>query len=275
MPLPPEFSQVEHLQSVIRKWLNREVRDYFIELGGDEWDPDITTPRGSLRTACTHLDSDSIVMTQMRWQLFERIRRSAFDMPYYGIPVGTYQQTRKFRPQIKLYFQEDIGDVADGFSPVSGEISFRLMDAEVSGINPALAQTYANRIETNFGVGGGYLWRKGRLLVSYTDNEKGYGLKIFCRTENDARDLIDRVLDIQTHTPDWSKLNVSENSNAAAAYPTLPPNDFIYGSSRRLPRKRPVADVRFQASYLNIWGMTNPVTLFDRTGLYPSALVSQ
>lgn len=274
MTLPAEFSHVEHLQSVIRKWLNREVRDYFQDVGGDEWDEDITTPRGSLRVACTHLDSDSIIMTEMRWQLFERIRRSAFDQPYYGIPTGYYHQTRKFKPQVTLYFQEDIADTDPGFSPVTGQITFRLMEYESGNINQAIAQTLANRIETNFGIGGGYLWRKGRLMCTYTDNERGYKLQILARTETDARDLIDRVLDLQTHAPDWEKLNISENQNAAAAYPTIPQNDFIYGSSRRLPRKRPVADVRFQASYLNIWGLTNPVTLYDRTGLYPSALVS-
>ncbi|MEM6837683.1 MAG: hypothetical protein AAF609_12605 [Cyanobacteria bacterium P01_C01_bin.120] len=274
MPIPPEFREQDHLQDVIRKWINREVRDYFIDLGGDEWDPDLREPRANLRYACQHKDRDSLLMTSLRWQLFERIRRSAFDQPYYGIPVGSHHQTRKFKPQVTLYFQEDIGDVEPSFSPVTGQITFRLMTYEGGNLNPAIAQTLANRIETNFGVGGGYLWRKGRLMATYTDNERGYKLQIYARTEGDARDLIDRVLDIQTHTPNWENLNISENQNAAAAYPTLPPNDVIYGSSRRLPRKRPVASVRFQASYLNIWGLTNPVTLYDRTGLYPSALVS-
>jgi len=274
MALPPDFAAQEHLQSVVRRWVNREIREYFQDVGGDEWDPDITTPRASLRVACTHLDSDSLIMTQLRWQLFERIRRSAFDMPYFGIPVGLHHQTKKYRPQVRLYFMEDIGDVEPTFSPVAGELSFRLMDHTEETITPAVAQTLANRIQTNFGVGGGYIWRKGRLMCTYTENERGYKLQVYARTEADARDLITRVLDIQNHSPNWERMNVSENQNAATAYPTIPSNQRIYGEQRRLPRKRPVANVRFQASYLNIWGLTNPITLYDRTGIYPSALAS-
>lgn len=274
MALPPEFQAQEHLQSVIRRWVNREVRDYFIDLGGDEWDPDIASPRGSLRLACTHEDTDSLLMTQLRFMLFERIRRSAFDVPYYGIPIPGYHVSSKFRPQIALYFQEDIQDVEPGFSPVDGIVRFRLMDYESSGITPPIAQTFANRIETNFGNGGGFVWRKGRVMCSYTDRERGYKLQILARDDTYARQLIERVLDIQNHTPDWSRLNVSANQNEAAAYPPIPGNELIYGESRRLPRRRPVADVRFQASYLNIWGLTNPQVLYDRTGIYPSALAS-
>lgn len=274
MPLPPEFNHQEHLQSVIRKWANREVIDYFSDLGLDETDDDISSSRGSLRTACRHLDTDSLIMTQLRWMLFERIRRSRFDQPYYGVPIGDFHQTRRFKPQITLYFQEDIQDVEPGYSPVSGELSFRLMDHTRETINPEIATTYAQRIESNFGQGGGYLWRKGRVMCSYTDRERGYKLQILARDDSYARDLINKVLDVQNHTPDWSRFNVSENQNAAAAYPPVPPNDRIYGEQRRTPRKRPVADVRFQASYLNIHGLTNPVVLFDRTGLHPTALAS-
>lgn len=274
MPIPPEFQEQEHLQSVVRRWINREVRDYFSDLGGDDWDPDLNSGRANLRYACEHKDTDSLIMTQLRWQLFERIRRSAFDMPYFGIPVSGLNRERRFKPQIVLYFQEDIGDVEPTFSPVDGRISFRLMDYTESTINPSVAQTFANRIETNFGAGGGYLWRKGRVMCTYTDPDRGYGLQLLVRDETYGRDLIERVLDLQNHTPDWAKMNVKENKNPAEAYPTIPENKIVYGESRRTSRRRPVADVRFQVSFLNLEHLTNPVTLYDRTSLYPSALVS-
>lgn len=272
VPLPAEFSQVEHLQSVIRKWMNREIRDYFNDLGGEDWDPDISTSRGSLRVACEHYDSDSLIMTQLRWALFERIRLQKVQVPYYGIPVSSFHETRKFKPQIMLYFLEDLGDTDDTYAPVAGEISFRLMDHDSSSINPTVAQIYANRIETRFAEGGGYIWRKGKVMCSYSDWSKGYQLQLLCRNDNDARLLIERVLDIQNDTPDWEKMNVSENQEPAAAYPTLPGNDLIYGKSRRAPRRRPIADVRFQYAVLNVHGLVNPVPLVDRSGLWPSAL---
>ena len=42
--LPLDFNDFEHLQSVIRKVHNKEVREAFSDLGGDEWLPNINTP---------------------------------------------------------------------------------------------------------------------------------------------------------------------------------------------------------------------------------------
>ena len=272
MALDPAFRRQEHLQDVIRIWINREVRDYFSDLGGDEWDEDIRTPRGSLRVACTHDDGDSLIMTQLRWQLFERIRLQRFQVPYYGIPVSEIHEQRKFKPQIMLYFQEDLQDTTEDYAPVTGEISFRLMNHDSSSINPTVAQTYANRIESRFLNGGGYIWRKGKIMCTYNDWGKGYALKLLSRNDNDARQLIDRVLDIQSDTPDWEKMNVNENQQPAAAFPTIPERDLIYGKQRRRPRRRPIADVRFQYAILNVHELVNPIPLADRSGIWPSAL---
>lgn len=54
--LPNNFSEWEHLQSVLIRAQNKFVREEFKDLGGDDWIPDINTPRGSLRQACTHKD---------------------------------------------------------------------------------------------------------------------------------------------------------------------------------------------------------------------------
>lgn len=274
MPLPPEFSEQEHLQDAIRRWMNREIRDYFADVGGDEWDEDITTPRASLRVACTHKDSDSLLMTSLRWDLFERVRLQRIQVPITGIPAGDAIETRKYKPQIFLYFQEDLADVDGDYAPVSGEISFRLMQYNYDQINPAIAQTFATRINSNFALGSGYVWRKGKTTVVYTDKAKGYQLRLNCRTQNDGIQLINQVLDINTDSYDADKCTVTENQSAAAAYPTIPPNDFIYGDTRRLPRRKPVADVRFQYALLHVWGLRHPIPLVDRTTLWPSALVA-
>ncbi len=272
--LPPEFNEQEHLQDTVRKWINREVRKYFSDVGGDDWDPDIVSPRASLRVACTHRDTDSLIMTQLRWQLFERIRRQTFDMPYFGIPVTSFNETRKFKPQIMLYFQEDLQDVEPGYSPVTGEVSFRLMNYDSSSITPTVAQTFANRIASNFGQGGGFVWRKGRVMCSYTDWSKGYQLQILARDETFARNLVTQVLDIQNDTPEWKRFNVNENQDESSRYPIVPPNERIYGEVRRTARERPLADVRFQFAVLNVHGLQNPIPLYDRSGVYPGALAS-
>lgn len=272
--VPPSYPE-ENLQSVIRRWMNREIREYFNDFGVDEnWSPDLTTPRGVLASVLQHSDDDTYQITQLKCWFFEHIKSQAYRVPYYGIPVASYQETRKFKPQIKLFFQEDFADVDPDFPPVTGEVSFRLANHTHETITPAIAQQFATRIDTSFATGAGRVWRKGKDMASYTDKARGYQLQLLSRSEADARILIESILDIQQDTPDWSKMNYSSNQEEMTAYPTLPPVDFIYGDSRRLPRKRPIADVRFMSAFLHVWGMPNPIVLVDRTGAHSTALVA-
>ncbi|MEO0538388.1 MAG: hypothetical protein AAF215_31560 [Cyanobacteria bacterium P01_A01_bin.123] len=274
MPLPSNFSSSEHLQDLVKKWYNREVRDFFQDLGADDFDPDLTSPRSSLRVACTHLENDSLMMTHMRMSLFDRLRLAKFQQPYIGIPVSSFQEQRKFKPQIMLYFQEDVQDIEPGYAPVTGEISFRLMQYSHETITPPIAQNFANRINSNFNIGGGYVWRKGKVMVSYSDWGKGYQLQLLCRTEGEGRQLINQVLDIQADAFNESKMAIKESAAPSVAYPTVPEIERVYGESRRLPRRRPIAEVRFQYAVLHIWGLPNPVTLVDRSGTWSNPLVA-
>ena len=268
MALPGNFSEWEHLQSVLIQAYNRAIRDEFNDVGDETWDPDITTPRGSLRVACTLKDDDSALMTTLRLMLFYLVlgQGGALQTPVYGIPIPSFQEARKFKPQIQLYFQESPHDVEDGYAPVTGEISFRLMHESTETITTAEATSLANKIRAEFATGTGYIWKKGKVLVSYTDRARGYQLQLLCRNKTEGRELIQKVLQIQGHAPDWENMNVSENEEPAAKFPTIPQTKTIMGKSRKLPRARPIADCRFQYATLHVWGLPNPITLVDRTG---------
>jgi hypothetical protein len=274
MPQPPQ--PAENLQDIIKKWFNREVREYFSDLNVDDnWDPDLTAPRVSLANACQHKDEDSLLLTMLKAWFFEHIKSQPYRVPYYGIPVSSLQSERKFKPQIFLYFLEDADSVDPDYSPVPGEISFRLMNYTTETITPTVAATYANRIRLAFGNGdAGYLWRKGKDMATYNEWDKGYALKILTRSKSEAREVVSKVLDIQNDTPDWSKMNYSENEEPMQAYPTVPELDLLYGKTRRRPRRRPIADCRFQYALLHVHGVPHPVVLYDRTGIYPTALVA-
>lgn len=278
MPLPDNFSPVEHLQDTIRRTFRLEVREWFrdIDLDGDL---DITTPRSSLALACEHRDDDSFNMTMGRIMLFETLRGRFADR-LVGTSEGTGTTTyrtdirRRTRPKIRLYFLEDASDVEPGYAPVDGQISFRLMDHTPETITPAIAQTYAQRIKSNFETGGGFVWKKGRNMYSYSDWDKGYQLQLLCRNDAEARRIVDAVLDVQTDTPEWAYFNEKVNAEPASAFPTVPEIDRAYGEQRRQPRRRPVADVRFQYASLEVLGVANPIILVDRTGVLPMSLVS-
>jgi len=270
MSLPDQFNAFEHLQDTWRKVHNRRVREHFRDLAepDQEWDATIETPRGALRVACTMSDNDTADMTIIRTLLFWVVlgEASALQVPVYGIPVPAYQEARKFNPQIMLYFQEDLQDVADGYAPVTGEITFRLMNQSAQTLSQAEVQQYALRVRSAFASGMGYVWKKGKVMCSYTDRERGYQFKMLCRSKAEGKSLIQQVLDIQNHTPNWKFLNTSENEEVMERYPTVPPNQTILGRSRRMPRARPIADVRFQFASLHIWGLQNPIVLVDRSG---------
>jgi hypothetical protein len=272
MPQPPQ--PAENLQDIIKKWFNREVREYFSDLNIDEnWDPDLTSSRASLANSCQHKDEDSLLQTLLKAWFFEHVKSQTYRVPYYGIPVNDFQENRRFKPQIKLYFREDLEDVEPSYTPVAGEITFRLIDHTSETITPTVAATFANRIKLAFGAdGSGYIWRKGKDMASYSDWGKGYQLQLLVRSETEGRELIGKVLDIQNDTPIWSKMNYSTNEEPMAAYPTIPAQDFIYGETRRVPRKRPIASCRFQYALLHVQGIASPIVLYDRSYTYASAL---
>lgn len=276
MALPDNFSPFEHLQNVFRMVYNRQVRQEFNDVGGDDWEPEINTARGSLRTACTMTDNDNLGMMFMRVWLFYVILRKASDFHpgIYGIPIPSYQEARRFQPQIQLYFQEDHTDVEPGYAPITAEISFRLMNETNETITEPEAKILANKIDTLFASGSGYTWKKGKVQCTYTDREKGYALRLLCWNKAEGKKVIEQVLDIQNDTPDWKKMNVSENEEAINAFPTVPPNDVIFGKRRRKPRKRPSATVRFQYALLHVRGMPHPVVLVDRSRIFREQLAS-
>lgn len=268
MPLPSEFNEWEHLQSVIMQVHNRIVRDEF----NDADDDNISTPRSSLKTACLLKDSDSILMTLIRYWLFYVDIRKAMDLqtPVYGMPIDSFQSDFTYKPQVKLYFKEDLEDVESGYAPITAEVSFRLYDERYDTFTPSEAQALANRIRSEFSGGGGYRWRKGRIKVSYRRPEQGYQMIITASSDSEAREVIGKVLSLQGHSVDPDYLSIS---NRASAPPTVPPMEVIYGKSRRLPRKRPVGYVRFQYAELHLWGVPQAITLVDRTGYRPNPLL--
>ena len=214
-------------------------------------------------------------MVQARLSLFYYTLRQAQDLqaPVYGMPVGQVNETRRYRPQICLYFKEPLDEVDPDFHPLEAQIKFRLMNETETTITEAELRTIATKIKQEFGANFGYKWRKGKTLCNYNDQEKGYSLQIYAYSITEGKELIGKVLDIRGHTPEWERLNVSENDQSSAAYPTLPPLRNVLGKQVRLPRRRPVGNVQFTHSTCQIWGLQKPVALIDLRGRLLNTLV--
>lgn len=272
MPLPQGFQEFEHLQDIYRRTLNQIVRDEFNDTDWEDDNPDLTTARSHLRYACTHKDSDSGIMTQMRTDLFYMVLRKASDLhpPVYGIPSIDFQELVRFHPQITLFFTQDQDSVPDDLTPIRAEISYRLMNETPQTMTEAKARAIGNEIKNTFGVSGGYRWRKGKYQCSYTDQSKGYFMRINAYSEAEGREVIQKVLSLNEHTLDNDFLKISPPNGPTT---DVTGTQFVYGKNRRKPRKRPIGYVRFRYAQMDLHGLPEPIMLVDRTGYYKRALV--
>lgn len=273
--LPPEFNDVEHFQSVARNYLNREILQDFHDLGDETWQPHIGTSRASMRVALTHKDDDSLLLTHGRMMLYYMTYRKAQDLqaPIYQTPYIYDNISRKFKPQITLYFRENYTNENQGQHLVQGELSFRLIHKDSETITESDINHYAHKINTLFGANSGFIWHKGKICCSYIDKDKGYQSHILCRDKSEGRRVIEQLLDVQGHTPDWKYMYVSENEEPGERYPNKPSTVKILNKIEKKPTFRPIAAVTFKRAYILIWGKGKPITLVDKTGKYQTAVI--
>jgi len=274
MALPNNFSSWEHLQTVLMQVQNRIVRDEFNDVGDDSWEPEIITPRGSLRVACTLKDDDSAVESLIKLWLFYGVLRKARDFhpPIYGIPCTDFQEEMAFYPQVKLYFSQDWEGVPEGKTPVQARARFRLKGETSASMNEAKAKALAQQIKAEFAsTAQGYVWTKGKHKISYQDPSNGYLLSINAASDEEAEQLIKKILSIQNHPFDIEKMILHTPKKNSVNNPTE--TRLVYGQQRKKLRWRPTANVRFRWSTLQIHGLPRDVALIDRTGYFPDALL--
>lgn len=267
MPLPEGFSEWEHLQNLVLRDHNKAVKEFF----KNEPDDDLTTSKSSLKHACIIKDDDTTAMTQMRMWLFEITIRHAqsIQAPIYGIPTTSFHDSVAFLPQVRLFFREDGDDVEEDYSPVTSEITFRLMGETPQTMTEVKANRLGEKIKDIFAANKGYRLKRGRTKMTYLDKEKGYDFRLLVWDKLEGKQLITNVLDIQRHKPNWDNLSVIEREKT---YPIIPSKETIFGKSRRKPRERPVAYVRFRWAELKLHGLVKDIILCDMTGYWRNAL---
>jgi hypothetical protein len=263
MPLPDNFNSSEHLQSTLIRVFNRIIRDEFSDTGDE---PDLNVPRSSLKQACLLNDDDTNTMMLLRLFLFYfGLGKIKELIPvFYGEPIHEIQASRKYQPKVTLIFKESERDAIDRDSrPSWGEISFRLMNETSETLTKQKLTTLANKIRTEFGTGNGFIWNKGKDMATYIETSRGYDFKLLCRTKEHAKAVVNKVLDIQGHSPNWENFNYKENEAKNTAFPVTPPNIRILGKTKKTPVRRPNVDVIFRRADVHIWGLPEPITLIS------------
>lgn len=181
----------------------------------------------------------------------------------YSIPVTTFQDQFRFPPQVKLIFSQYKEDLGESGKKIRAEISFKLTGETGETMTPAKALIVARNIKREMVTGALLKIERGKIIITYLDKEKGYDFRLKVKDEAEGRRVIKKVMDIQAHVPEWSRLCVHESR---ASFPDLPSRELIYGESRRPPRRRPVGLVPFKYAEMHVWGLNAPVSLVDTTG---------
>ncbi len=270
MPLPDNFNAWEQLQDTLRFWHNKAVNKYFKNTTSDS----LTTPKESLKVACTMRDGDTATMTMMRLWLFEVTAGHAQSLqaPIYGVPVQELQRDSKFRPQIKLYFKEPYSfeKHGDGTEQVRGEIGFRIMNRTAETISRADAEQYALEIKNAFATPP-LIWKKGKFKCTYLDLENGLDLRLLCATKLEGQSLVQSVLNIVDKTYNDDNFQFIENTKE---FPTNPGTHLVYGRTVKKFRQRPTSDVKFTHAQLIIPGQVKAVNLVAVNGRLRSVIQS-
>ena len=276
MTVSPDYNPWEHLQSTLMRVFKQEVNEEFRDLG-DDWAGDIKTPRASLRTACTPHDNDTATMTVLRMLLFYIVLRRAQDLqaPLIGMPYWDAGIDRRHKPQVILHFSQDRSELKNPADiPVTGRISFRLMDETTQTITEAKLKHIAQRIKTNFNSDSESKWHRARNMAVYHNPEKGMSFKIFTDTKAHALDLVKSVCQVAGEGFSSDCFRYSTPDDPSGTYPANPGTQTIMGKSYKKPIRRQICTVRFRYAVAIIHGRPTPIPLFDKTGKYIAPLVN-
>lgn len=275
MPIPDNFGSDEQFQDAVKRVVNKLVRERFKDINLPDDSVDTASARGALKTACTHLEKDSLVLTVGRLLLFTNICGFGLEQVWdlFGGEIERKIAGTKYYPQIKLFFRESEFEIDPDFLPLTATISFRLPSETTDSFTKAEAQSWANKINLQFAKPTPYKWKKGKELYTYKDLMKGYNFQVYAFNLAEAKRVIRDVMSLKSDTLDETLLVKSGSTEPAQAYPTVPPKKRVLGELVQQPRNRAVGNVIFKYAQVSLTGRIKPFTLVDTTGEFSNALI--
>lgn len=250
-------NDIELFQSFCRKFFNRTVNEHFKDVVND--DPDTLSrgvPRQLIKRICLHKDNDPIVLTVGRLLIWWVEARGLLDEFIYGIPSTTFHETVRFQPQIKLFWREATKEAAlDNRYPARAVYTVRFKGGVSSKTDIVALRNKVGRI---FGGSTPHSFTKGREKYSYRDKEKGYEFIITALNKQEAKSVINALLEIQGDNPlEEALLTTSTTDRNWNAVETIRVN----GQAYKKPKQRPIAKVHFTHAELAVHGMARDITL--------------
>lgn len=233
---------------------------------------DETPGRLVLRDSLLIGAKDSRTTALFKIQYFrDQVQKVHLSPSIIGVPKEQFDIGIEFtyKPIVQLYFQQDRGAVVEDYAPVTAEISFRLMNESTETITKANLETLATKIKSEFALGQGYTFNKGKIIAHYRDKTLGYYLRLYVVNETEGVEVVKKVLDIQNHSYNDDFFRVTQPKKSSVNTTTT---QTIAGKPYKKIRWRPTATVRFQWASILIHGTPDAIYLVDRTLSRPYAL---
>jgi hypothetical protein len=250
MPLPSNFSPTEHLQDLIKRTVNKEVKEWFYDVTED----DLSTNRASLRVGCLHEEADTMNMTIGRLMLFYNI-------------VGAFPHQRGFmapdrevfrlsgNPQVILLFVETAQSFNARKAPRRAEMrcSFRIMSEQFdSASDEAKIEAIERKLRQEFPPQ--YSHKTGQTSYTYVDRQEGYQLRVPGYSESEVKILIRKLLDCNIKS--GITYDEARFTRASTKNPVKIPAKRVLGKTLKKEEPRPTASVKLRQADLFIpgWG---------------------
>ena len=256
-------NDVEIVQSFIRKYINKAVKEHFKDVPGElESELSKATPRSAIKLVCLHKDTDPITLTAIRLLIWWIEAKGLMDEYIFGMPVSEFQETTQYLPQIKVYWREKAKDAElNNRYPSRARYTIRFKGTYQS---QASLKTLATKIDRIFNKPSIHNFIKGREKYSYRDKEKGYKFIITAQNEIEAKKVINSLLEIQDDNPlkeEYLTKSTTERDWTARTKKT------VAGETILSPKQRPIAEVHFTHADFSVYGMAKDLRLVNNLGL--------
>jgi hypothetical protein len=260
--------QWQLVRSWLRKTYNKEVYEYFKDLPPGV-DPDNSSGRSTTFAVCLIGANDSQGIAAQKQENFKRLKEKAGMTDY--LPAHDYERLPgiAFRgiPQVQLWFREKQSAArAAGRStnPCEARVSFRLPKDSWEAELPA--REMARKIKRAFATPI-FQIETGELKATYLDKDRGYDFRLLVRSKAEAKKIIEAVMDLNSHTPNWRLLKV--HTSEAELFTDTPERFRVLGKTISVNNHRPKTIVYFAYAIAKVPPRTAEVPLVDTTRRYP------
>lgn len=256
-------NDVEAIQSLVRRYYNKLVKDHFQDIDGeDDSSLSLTAPRAAIKRLCLHKDNDPLVLTILRLLIYWVEARGLFNEIIYGIPADDLHETVVFKPQIAIHWRESIEDArTNNAYPARARYTVRYKGDVATKADIDRIRVKINNI---FNRPSTHRFTKGKDKYSYRDKIKGYSFIITANSKADAVDVINKLLEIQDDNPLEERFLTK---SVREEIPTNPGTVRVDGELHKLPKIRRIARVKFTHAELKVHGMTRDILLTNNLGV--------